>query len=148
MKKQFREWGQRVFFVNERLAKRLKANVGDRLILRMEEPSLFSKDAPLSGERDNKFVTLNEEFGGVVTADGFGNFGLQGNQREPLTIFVSLQALQKKLFRSLDEVSGSTKFANFLLLGKSEEGEINLFSAQKPWIKVENLRMQESRLRT
>ena len=131
MKKQFREWGQRVFFVNERLAKRLKANVGDRLILRMEEPSLFSKDAPLSGERDNKFVTLNEEFGGVVTADGFGNFGLQGNQREPLTIFVSLQALQKKLFRSLDEVSGSTKFANFLLLGKSEEGEINLFSAQK-----------------
>ena len=35
------------------------------------------------------------------------------------------------MFRSLDEVSGSTKFANFLLLGKSEEGEINLFSAQK-----------------
>ena len=76
-------------------------------------------------------MTLNEEFGGVVTADGFGNFGLQGNQREPLTIFVSLQALQKKLFRSLDEVSGSTKFANFLLFGKSEEGEINLLSAQK-----------------
>ena len=43
MKKQFREWGQRVFFVNERLSKRLKAQVGDRLILRMEEPSLFSE---------------------------------------------------------------------------------------------------------
>ena len=100
MKKEFREWGQKVFFVNERLAKRLNAEVGDRLILRMEEPSLFSRDAPLSGERDNKFVTMNEEFGGVVPADGFGNFGLQGNQREPLTIFVSLQALQKKLFRS------------------------------------------------
>ncbi|MEC8244687.1 MAG: ABC transporter permease [Verrucomicrobiota bacterium] len=131
IKKEFREWGQKVFFVNQRLAKRLKAEVGGRLILRMEEPSLFSRDAPLSGERDNKFVTMNEEFGGVVPAAGFGNFGLQGNQREPLTIFVSLQALQKKLFRSLDEVSGSTKFANFLLLGKSEEGEIDIASAKK-----------------
>ena len=97
----------------------------------MEEPSLFSRDAPLSGERDNKFVTMNEEFGGIVTADGFGNFGLQGNQREPLTIFVSLDALQKKLFRSLDEVSGSTNFANFLLMGKEGEGEIELVSAKK-----------------
>ena len=131
MKKEFLEWGSRVFFVNERLAKRLKVEVGDRLILRMEEPSLFSRDAPLSGERDNKFVTMNEEFGGIVPADGFGNFGLQGNQREPLTLFVSLQALQKKLFRSLDEISGSTKFANFLLMGRNEEGEIELVSAEK-----------------
>ena len=131
LKKEFREWGPRVFFVNERLASRLKVEVGDRLILRMEEPSLFSRDAPLSVERDNKFVTMNEEFGGIVTADGFGNFGLQGNQREPLTLFVSLDALQKKLFRSLDEVSGSTNFANFLLMGTEGEGEIELVSAKK-----------------
>ena len=131
MKKEFREWSSNVFFVNERLAKRLKAEVGDRLILRMEEPSLFSRDAPLSGERDNKFVTMNEQFGGIVSANGFGNFGLQGNQREPLTVFVSLKALQKKLFRSLDEVSGSTKFANFLLMGRDSGGEIDIVSAKK-----------------
>ena len=101
LKKSSANGGPRVFFVNERLASRLKVEVGDRFILRMEEPSLFSRDAPLSGERDNKFVTMNQEFGGIVTADGFGNFGLQGNQQEPLTIFVSLDALQKKLFRSL-----------------------------------------------
>ena len=92
----------------------------------MEEPSLFSRDAPLSGERDNKFVTMNEEFGGVVASEGFGHFGLQGNQNEPLTVFVSLQSLQKKLFRSIDEVSGSTTFANFLLMGVSGKGEIAL----------------------
>jgi len=131
MKKEFRKWGPEVFFVNERLAKRLKVEEGDRLILRMEEPSLFSRDAPLSGERDNKFVTMNKEFGGIVPADGFGNFGLQGNQLEPLTLFVSLQALQKKLFRSFDEVSRSTKFANFLLMGKESEGEIELDSTEK-----------------
>ena len=102
MKKEFREWGPKVFFLNERLNQRLKKEIGDRLILRMEEPSLFSRDAPLSGERDNKFVTMNEEMGGVLPAEGFGHFGLQGNQREPLTVFVSLEALQKKLFRSFD----------------------------------------------
>ena len=41
MKKEFQKWGPEVFFVNERLAKRLKVEEGDRLILRMEEPSLF-----------------------------------------------------------------------------------------------------------
>ena len=131
MKNDFREWGSGVFFVNERLNKLLNKQVGDRLILRMEEPSLFSRDAPLSGERDNKFVTMNEELGGVVSPDGFGNFGLQGNQREPLTVFVSLEALQKKLFRSLDEDSGKIKYANFLLMGGSEENEIKLITARK-----------------
>ena len=130
-KKDLREWGSKVFFVNERLNKRLKREVGDRLILRMEEPSLFSRDAPLSGERDNKFVTMNEEFGGVVQPDGFGNFGLQGNQRESLTVFVSLQSLQKKLFRSLDEVSGSIKFANFLLMGGHPKGAVQLSEAKQ-----------------
>ena len=131
MKKEFRKWGPKVFFVNERLNNRLKRVVGDRLILRMEEPSLFSRDAPLSGERDNKFVTMNEEFGGVIPSDGFGHFGLQGNQNEPLTVFVSLQSLQKKLFRSIDEVSGSTTFANFLLMGVSGKGEIALAGAKE-----------------
>ena len=131
MKKEFRDWGPKVFFVNERLDQRLKKEIGSRLILRMEEPSLFSRDAPLSGERDNKFVTMNNELGGVIPAEGFGHFGLQGNQREPLTVFVSLDALQNKLFRSFDETSDNKQFANFLLMGKSGDGEIDLLEAQK-----------------
>ena len=97
----------------------------------MEEPSMFSRDAPLSGERDNKFVTMNNSFGGIIPAVGFGNFGLQGNQREPLTLFVPLNSLQKKLFRSLDEISGTTKFANFLLMGAPNEAEVDLELAKK-----------------
>lgn len=119
------KWEAGSFFVNQRLGKRLNLKKGDRLILRMEEPSVFSRDAPLSGERDNRFVTMNQEFGEILSAEGFGNFGLQGNQREPLTLFVPLSSLQKKLFRSLDEVSGSTQFANFLLLGTPGYGEID-----------------------
>jgi putative ABC transport system permease protein len=131
LKKEFPEWGSGSFFVNERLGKRLNMEKDDRLILRMEEPSLFSRDAPLSGERDNKFVTMNNPFGGIIPAEGFGNFGLQGNQREPLTLFVPLNSLQKKLFRSLDEISGNTQFANFLLMGAPNEAEVDLELAKK-----------------
>ena len=130
-KKEYSKWGSGSFFVNERLGKRLNIKRDDRLILRMEEPSMFSRDAPLSGERDNKFVTINNSFGGIIPAVGFGNFGLQGNQREPLTIFVPLNSLQKKLFRSLDEISGRTQFANFLLLGVPNEAEVDLELAKK-----------------
>ncbi len=119
------------FFVNERLGKFLEAKPGDRLILRLEEPSLFSRDAPLSGERDNKFVAYNEELGGVLGVESFGRFGLQGNQREPLTIFVSLERLQKRMFRSFDEATGQTKFANFLLLGRPDDGAIALSDSEE-----------------
>ena len=103
----------------------------DRLILRMEEPSMFSRDAPLSGERDNKFITINNSFGGIIPKEGFGNFGLQGNQREPLTVFVPLKSLQKKLFRSFDEISKNTYFANFLLMGTPNGTEVDLELAEK-----------------
>ena len=46
-------------------------------------------------------------------------------------MFVPLSSLQKKLFRSLDEVSGNTQFANFLLLGTSGDGEIERENAQR-----------------
>lgn len=130
IKKKFPKWSTNSFFVNERLGRRLNIDRGARLILRMEEPSMFSRDAPLSGERDNKFVTMNNAFGGILPAEGFGNFGLQGNQQEPLTLFVPLNSLQKKLFRSMDDISGSTKFANFLLIGDPGKSKIDLALAK------------------
>jgi hypothetical protein len=87
-KKNWPEWGPGFFYPNERLHKLLKVSDQGRIILRIEEPSLFSRDAPLSGERDNKFVSFNGKLTGPVSADGFGHFGIQGNQREPLTLFV------------------------------------------------------------
>ncbi|MDG1326356.1 MAG: FtsX-like permease family protein [Opitutales bacterium] len=124
-KKNWPEWGAGNFFANERLHKLLKVADQGRIILRIEEPSLFSRDAPLSGERDNKFVSFNGKLSGPVSADGFGHFGIQGNQREPLTLFVPLKTLQKRMFRSFDEENGKTDFANFLLLGRPGSGIID-----------------------
>ena len=119
------------FLANPRLYKHLKVADGARIILRVEEPGLFSRDAPLSGERDDKFVSFNERLLGAVPPEGFGSFGLQGNQREPLTLFVPIRILQKKMFRSFDEEAGSTEFANFILLGNPKGDRIDLPRARK-----------------
>ena len=119
------------FLANPRLYKHLKVSARSRIILRIEEPGLFSRDAPLSGERDDKFVSFNETLLGEVPAEGFGSFGLQGNQREPLTLFVPISLLQKKMFRSFDEENGSTKFANFILLGNPQGEPVDLTLAKK-----------------
>ena len=39
------------YWASPDLAAELETEVGDRLVLRVEEPSLFSRDAPLSGEK-------------------------------------------------------------------------------------------------
>ena len=136
-KKNWPEWGPGFFYPNERLHKLLKVSDQGRIILRIEEPSLFSRDAPLSGERDNKFVSFNAKLTGPVSADGFGHFGIQGNQREPLTLFVPIKTLQKRMFRSFDEEGGKTSFTNFLLLGRLENGVVDEKSArialEKSW---------------
>jgi putative ABC transport system permease protein len=119
------------FFANSRLYNHLKLADGERIILRVEEPGLFSRDAPLSGERDNKFVSFRETLLGDVPVEGFGSFGLQGNQREPLTLFVPIGILQKKMFRSFDEEKGSAKFANFILLGNPKGEPVDLTMAKK-----------------
>ena len=118
------------FFANDRLYKRLNVQDQGRIILRVEEPGLFSRDAPLSGERDNKFVSFNKKLGGSVGTEGFGRFGLQGNQREPLTLFVSLETLQKRLFRNFDEKTAKTTFANFLFLGSPGKNHVSLEKAE------------------
>ena len=61
------------FFANERLYKHLKVQPQERLILRVEEPGLFSRDAPLSGERDNKFVSVNKGSGVSGCREPSGN---------------------------------------------------------------------------
>jgi len=118
------------FFANERLHIRFKGWAQDRLVLRVEEPGLFSRDAPLSGERDNKFVSFNKKLGGSVSAEGFGRFGLQGNQREPLTLFVPLKLLQNRMFRNFDEIEGKTTYANFLLLGNPGGAPVSAKNAE------------------
>jgi hypothetical protein len=82
--------------LNTRLARELGAVVSDTLIIRVEKPGLFSRDAPLSGE-ENDVVALRVKVARIVGDADYGRFALAAGQVPPFTAFVPLQLLQDKL---------------------------------------------------
>ena len=82
--------------LNERLATQLGVKPGDEVLLRLEKPSAFSKDAPLSGEEEGS-VSLRVRVARVVGDADFGRFALASGQVPPHTAFVPLDVLQAKL---------------------------------------------------
>ena len=84
------------FVANDRLADRLGIKQGGTVVVRVEEPSALSRDAPLSGEADAS-VAIRLRLQSIAGAEQFGRFGLQANQVPPLTIFLPLGVLQKQI---------------------------------------------------
>ncbi len=95
--------------LNSRLAAQLGVKQDDTLIIRIEKPSNFSKDAPLSGS-ENETIALRLAVGPIADETHFGNFSLQANQVPPFSIFISLELLEKRL--------GLAGGANLLLSGE------------------------------
>lgn len=85
--------------INEQLAAQLGVRVGDSLVVRVEEPALVSRDAPLSG-RSDAAVAIRVRIGAVSGDAGFARFGLQANQVPPLSVFLPLATLQTHLKRA------------------------------------------------
>ncbi|HEX8297205.1 MAG TPA: FtsX-like permease family protein, partial [Chthoniobacteraceae bacterium] len=94
--------------LNERAAAQLGVQVGDTVVLRVEKPGFFSKDAPLSGN-ENEVVAVRLPIGRIITDQQFGRFGLQASQIPPSTMFVPLELLQEK--------TGLGQLVNLHLLG-------------------------------
>lgn len=82
--------------VSRALASRLGIGPGDSLIVRVEKPSAFSKDAPLSGEEDG-IEALRARVATVADDSRFGRFSLQATQVPPATVFLPLEQLQQRL---------------------------------------------------
>jgi len=103
--------------LNERLATQLGVRMGDTLIVRIEKPSAFSRDAPLSGE-ENEVIAIRANVGRLVTDAEFGRFSLQASQVPPFTVFLPLELLQTRL-----QLAGRT---NLLLAGSNRvEGSVS-----------------------
>ncbi len=102
----FGEAGQDSVVLNEPLAAQLKAKTGDTILLRVEKPSLLSRDAPVSPQEDYS-VAMRLKVQAIVSDAQFGRFGLQANQIAPFNAFVALKQLQEK--------TGETNRANLLL---------------------------------
>ncbi len=82
--------------VNESLARKLHVNVGDTVLVRLENPSAISRDAPLSGEA-NQDDTLRRKIGAIVSGEDFGNFQLRASQIAPDNVFIPLADLAEAL---------------------------------------------------
>ena len=84
------------FALNERAAAQLAVRVGDTLIVRVEKPGRFSRDAPLSGE-ENAIVSIRRKVEHIVSDKHFSRFSLQASQVPPFTVFVPRRMLDEQL---------------------------------------------------
>jgi len=98
--------------LNDSLAARLGVTVGDEVLLRIEQPSLMSRDIPITPDSDLSIafrLVVKEIAGGAE----FGRFSLKANQIPPLNAYVPMQWLQEKLDRTAQAnillVAGGTK---------------------------------------
>ena len=102
--------GEPGIVINKILAKRAGVSVGDRLVLRIEKPSVLSRDAPLS-KVDDAFTTLNLPISEIVGDSGFGRFALSANMVPQASAWLPLDRLQTEM--------GIPGRANVLLVGES-----------------------------
>ena len=98
--------------LNDRLAGVLGVKVGEEVLLRVDKPSLLSRDAPLSTVTDSA-VNLRIPVAAIVTDDGFGRFSLDANQIPPLNAYLPIEFLQRKI--------GLEGRANLLLIGARKD---------------------------
>jgi len=121
--------GRNTVAVNQRLAERLQLKEGDAFVLRIEKPGLLSRDAPLSGSKDN-VVGTRVTVSAVVSDEQFGRFGLEASQIAPFTVFASIEWIQEQI--------EYPERANLVLL-KSDEAESNTLDSKAVMSRVEPL---------
>jgi len=114
--------------LNEKLAARLNVVADDEVLLRIENPSVMSRDLPVSPDSDLS-IAFRLEVAAVATEAEFGVFSLRANQVAPLNAFVPLDWMQEKI--------GRAGQANMLLVADNPEENINTEIAneaiQKCW---------------
>ncbi|HEY3285333.1 MAG TPA: hypothetical protein VGN26_23925, partial [Armatimonadota bacterium] len=101
--------GEGAVVLNRRLAARLAVKPGDEILLRVDKPSLLSRDAPLS-TLERSTVALRLQVAAMAKDDALGRFGLDANQVPPLNAFLPLSLLQREV--------GLRGRSNVLLLGE------------------------------
>lgn len=82
--------------LNQPLARQLRVEAGDELLLRVQKPSALSRDAPMTTEEDAT-LALRLRVDAVLSDDQLGRFSLAANQTAPLNAFVSLAELQTRV---------------------------------------------------
>jgi len=94
-KPQFEQDLREGVILNEPLAQRLEAGVGDEIVLRISKPGPMPRDVPLTPVSDLS-IAFRLKVKAIVGESAFGSFSLAANQIAPLNAFVPLRWLQEK----------------------------------------------------
>jgi putative ABC transport system permease protein len=112
--------------LNEPLASRLNVGPCDEIVLRIEKPSVMSRDIPLTPDSDMS-IAFRLKVKAIATESEFGRFSLQANQVASLNVFVPLQWLQETLDRGAQ--------ANMLLVAENLPKNITVDAAKEAILK-------------
>ena len=82
--------------LNAGLASQLRVKAGDSVLLRVQKPSLLSREAPITPQQDSA-VAFRLTVAGIAGDDELGRFSLRASQVPPHNAFVPLRLLQEKL---------------------------------------------------
>ena len=124
------DWKEGVI-LNEPLARRLSAAVGDEIVLRVSKPSLMPREAVL-GTTSDLTTAYRVRVMAIAGEENFGRFSLRSNQVWPMNVFISIDWLGEKINR--------TSIANMMLA----EGKDNTITAEDVQNELKkNLRIED-----
>ena len=103
-------------WLNEPLARQLNVAQGDEILLRLEKPSLLTRESALTPQEDFS-VAWRVKVSGVLPTRSIGGFSLHTGQSAPRTAFVPLDMLQEQL-----EIGSK---ANLVLAGKGQSDNLS-----------------------
>jgi len=119
---QARNLSGRTVLLNDSLARQLRAQAGDDVLIHTSKPSAISAET-LLGRRDETASTLRLPLGSVIPAGGLGGFTLNMRQTHPLNAFVPLPTLQRSL--------GQMGRVNAVLVSQDPDGVTSPDGAEK-----------------
>ena len=124
-------------FVSENIASRLNVDVGDEILLKVENIALVPINTPFAEEKSNvrSFRVLVEK---ILKKDNFGAFSLRSDQKAPFNLFISKEYLQKKLKLG--------KRSNLMVADFSQEKDVQEYLLAKNWsYKDASLKLNQSK---
>ncbi len=127
--------------LNQPLAERLHAKVGEEIILRLPQATDVPADSPL-GRKTETTRSQRFKISAVIPAKGLGRFSIRPNQQTPLVAFTAIETLARMV-----DADGRTNA--ILVAGKpnspsSEVDEHWLASALKPSLADYGLSLQKT----
>ena len=92
----FAALSQNQMIINEHLANRLNVNVGDQLLIRLENLDYLPKDAPLATV-DDRSRAIRMSIMAVVDDTQGGRFNLDPDQVAPMNVFMHFERLNQEM---------------------------------------------------